>query len=124
MNKKEFKQALFSLIKQPVDGLSWEEKLSFARQVLVEIDIQQGNWDQSNKGRPWTDDELRLVLQLPPTKENMLRLARALQRGYGSIELIYRWAATPQKEINQKRPDDSFIRQIKRIAREMGWSAT
>lgn len=124
MNKSEFKQALLSLLEQPIDGLSWEEKISFVRQTLAEADEEKSNWDQSQKGRPWTDDELRLVLRLPPTKENILRLARALHRGYGSIEQIYRWAATPQREVNKKRPDDRFIQQIKRIAKEVGWRAT
>jgi len=124
MNKSEFKLALLSLLEQPVDGLSWDKKIAYARLVLVEADVDKSNWDQSQKGRPWTDAELRLVLQLPPTKENILRLARALHRGYGSIEQIYRWAATPQREVNKKRPGDKFIQQIKRIAKEVGWRAT
>ena len=124
MNKREFKQAFLSLLEQPINDLSWEEKLFYVRQILVTADIEKNDWDQSQKGRPWTDDELRLVLRLPPTKENMLQLARALHRGYGSIEQIYRWAASPKSEIKEKRPGDKFIQQIKRISREVGWRAT
>jgi hypothetical protein len=39
-------------------------------------------------------------------------------RGYGSIEQIFRWAAEDQSAVEEKRPDDSFIRQIKRIAKK------
>ena len=124
MNKREFKQALLSLLEQPVDGMSWEEKMSYVRRVVAEADAKKSGWDQSRKGSPWTDDELRLVLQLSPTTENILRLARALHRGYGSIEQIYRWAAATKSEIEEKRSDDRFIQQIKRIAREVGWRAT
>lgn len=85
---------------------------------------QQEHWDQSNKGKPWTDDELKVVLSFAPTKENCLLLAKAFKRGYGSIEQIFRWATTETKTINQgDRKDDSFILQIKRIYREMGWRA-
>ncbi len=125
MRKKEFKQAVYALLDKPVEGLDWEGKMAFVHQVLVEMDKKRAAWDQSRKGEAWSDDELRLVLQLPPTKANILRLARAFRRGYGSIEQIYRWAATPQKIIEAKgRADDRFIQQIKRIAREVGWRAS
>ena len=81
-------------------------------------------WDQSNKGKPWTDDELKVILSFAPTKENCLMLARAFKRGYGSIEQIFRWATTETKTIKQgERKEDSFILQIKRIYKEMGWRA-
>jgi hypothetical protein len=41
----------------------------------------------------------------------------------GAVEQIYRWAAASDKVVKQKRPDDAFIRQIKRIAKEVGWEA-
>ena len=78
-------------------------------------------YDQSNKRNPWTDDELKIVFQFAPTKANCLLLAKGFKRGYGSIEQIYRWAATSKKDIAQKRPDDAFVDQIKRIAKEVGW---
>ena len=85
---------------------------------------QKENWDQSNKGKPWTDDELKVVLSFAPTKENCLLLAKAFKRGYGSIEQIFRWATTDTKTIKQgDRKEDSFILQIKRIYKEMGWRA-
>lgn len=79
-------------------------------------------WDQSSKGKPWTDDELRVVLSDAPTKENCLKHARAFGRGYGALEQIYRWAATPDATISAKgRSEDNFISQVKRVAKEMGW---
>ena len=80
------------------------------------------NWDQSNKGKSWTDEELKVVLSFAPTKENCLLLAKAFKRGYGSIEQIFRWAAADMKRIkNSDRKDDSFILQVKRIYKELGW---
>ena len=78
-------------------------------------------YDQSNKGNPWTDDELKIVFQFAPTKANCLLLAKGFKRGYGSIEQIYRWAATTQKEINRKKSDNVFVSQLRRIAKEVGW---
>jgi len=125
MKKSEFKQAVHALLDKPVEGLDWERKVAFVHQILVEMDKERAAWDQSRKMQPWSDDELRLILQLPPTKANILRLARAFRRGYGSIEQIYRWAATPKKIIEAKgRSDDRFIQQIKRIASEVGWRAS
>ena len=84
----------------------------------------QENWDQSNKGKPWTDDELKVILSFAPTKEHCLLLARAFKRGYGSIEQIFRWATTDSATINNSvRKDDAFITQIKRIYKELGWRA-
>lgn len=80
------------------------------------------NFDQSNKGEPWTDDELKVILSFAPTKENCLLLAKAFKRGYGSIEQIFRWATTDMKTIkNSERKDDSFVLQVKRIYKELGW---
>lgn len=80
-------------------------------------------WDESAKREPWTDDQLRVVLSDAPTKENCLKHARAFARGYGAIEQIYRWAATTDKQVKTKRPDDAFVAQIKRVAKELGWRA-
>lgn len=49
--------------------------------------------------------------------------AKAFGRGYGALEQIYRWAATTDPEIKRLRPNDKFIAQIKRIAKELGWRA-
>lgn len=78
---------------------------------------------EPNKGESWSDDALRVILQEAPTHANIVRLARAFGRGVGSVEQIYRWAATPDKEVRRKRPDDAFISQIKKIAKEVGWEA-
>ncbi len=79
--------------------------------------------DQFNRGKPWIDDALRVVRQEAPTHANIVKLARAFGRSAGSVEQIYRWAATTDKEVEGKRPDDAFIAQIKRIAKEVGWEA-
>ena len=93
------------------------------KQAINDLEREQ-EFDISNKGKPWTDDELRVILKVAPTKENALLFAKAFKRGFGSIEQIFRWAAEDQSAIDQKRPEDSFIKQIKRIAKEVGWRAT
>ena len=67
--------------------------------------------------------DLRVVLSDAPTKENCLKHARGFGRGYGSIEQIYRWAASSEDAIAAKRPDDSFVKQIKRVSKQLGWRA-
>ena len=61
-----------------------------------------------------------LILNDAPTVANCVKYAKAFGRGYGSIEQIYRWAATPQKDIQGRRETDAFIEQIKRVSRLLG----
>ena len=91
-------------------------------EVLREIEIEKG-WDEQSRNRPWADDELRVILNDAPTKENCLKHAKAFGRGYGAIEQIYRWAATSDREIARKRPNDAFVKQIKRVAKQLAWRA-
>jgi len=49
-----------------------------------------------------------------------VKYARLFKRGYGSIEQIYRWSVTTTKEMTDERKSDSFILQVKRIAKELG----
>ena len=91
-------------------------------EAIREWEAGQG-WDEGNKRNAWTDDERRVVLSEAPTKENCVRFARAFKRGYGSIEQIYRWALAPDTTIKAKREDDKFIKQIKSIAKQLGWRA-
>lgn len=123
MNKREFKENIDALIATDINGLSFDEKISLIRQRILDAE-KNASFDTSNKGNSWTDEELRVILRTAPTTENCMRLARAFRRGYGSIEQIFRWAAEDQASINAKRPDDAFIKQIKRIAKEVGWRAT
>ena len=98
-----------------------DEKIREVKNFLLRYEIEI-DFDQENKGKSWTDDELKIVLSLPPTKENCLKLAKAFRRGYGSIEQIYRWAVTPKRALEStERENDSFIQQIQRIYKEVGW---
>ena len=106
-----------------LDKLVVDNKEKLLQEYCFEKE-KKSEYDQSNKGKPWTDDELRVVLSFAPSKENCLLLAKAFKRGYGSVEQIFRWATTDMKEIkNSDRKNDSFILQIKRIYKEMGWRA-
>lgn len=58
-----------------------------------------------------------------PRQEKNVKHAKAFGRGYGALEQIYRWAATSDPEIKRLRPNDKFIAQIKRTAKQLGWRA-
>ena len=51
---------------------------------------------------------------------NLQKYARLFKRGYGSIEQIYRWSTTSKIEMSDARQEDSFILQIKKVAKELG----
>ncbi|MBI1894242.1 MAG: hypothetical protein HYS14_09045 [Candidatus Rokubacteria bacterium] len=123
MTKTEFRNAVRALLVEQVADLSLDDKFAIFQQCCIAAQEAAG-FDEGNKGKSWTDEELRVVLQQAPTKENCMLLARAFRRGYGSIEQIFRWAASTDDEVGAKRPDDAFIQQIKRIGRQVGWRAT
>jgi hypothetical protein len=123
MNKTDYREAVRNLLEEQVGDLSVFDKIAIVQQCLIELQ-ESSSFDEGNKGKPWTDEELRVVLQHAPTKANCMLLARAFRRGYGSIEQIFRWAASTGDEVAAKRPDDAFVKQIKRIARQIGWRAT
>ena len=123
MTKTEFRDAVRSLLGQSVANLSLDDRLTVVQQCLIDAQEEAG-FDESNKGKSWTDEELRVVFQHAPTKENCLLLARAFRRGYGSIEQIFRWAAASGPDVAAKRPDDAFVQQIKKVAKQVGWRAT
>ena len=122
--KKEAKAAFYELLDSLTD-LSVAERLTFIRKLLINYQKDREEFlDTSNKGKPWTDTELELILSSAPTKENCAYFARIFRRGYGSIEQIYRWAATPDSVIQSKgRANDAFVKQVKSIAKRIGFRA-
>jgi len=123
MNKAEYREAFRALLTEQVADLTLDDKLAIAQQCWIDAQ-KAAEFDEGNKGKPWTDEELRVVLQHAPTRENCMLLARAFRRGYGSIEEIVRWAATSDTDVEAGRPDNAFIQQIKRVAKQVGWKAT
>jgi hypothetical protein len=115
-------EVLAVLVNSASSGIDPEVRASIALEAIWRW-LGEQNSPTTNRGQPWSDHEMRVILQLAPTHENIVRLARAFGRGVGAIEQIYRWAATPDKVVKQKRPDDSFVAQIKRISKEVGWEA-
>jgi putative zinc finger/helix-turn-helix YgiT family protein len=122
MTKNQFRDAVRSLLAQSVAKASPDDKFGVIRQCIIEAQEQAG-FDEGNKGKPWTDEELRVVLKHAPTKENCILLARAFRRGYGAIEQIFRWAAAADVDVKAKRQSDVFVQQIRRVARQIGWRA-
>jgi hypothetical protein len=123
MTKTEFRNCVRALLAEQAGNLPLDDRLAIVQQCCIEVQETAG-FDEGNKGKSWTDEELRVVLQHAPTKENCMLLARAFRRGYGSIEQIFRWAATTDDEVAAKRPDHAFIQQIKRVGKQVGWRAT
>lgn len=118
VNKKTFKKDFLSLLNEDVDGLDLNGKIKIVKKYVFEIEQNQEH-DESNKGNEWKDEDLQVIFALPATKENCLKLAQSFNRGYGSIVLIYRWAAKSDKEISELgRSQDKFIMQIRRVAKD------
>ena len=79
MKKTEYKTYLFELFDAPVDGVSYEERMALIERYLVEYQIKHDKQrDQPNRGDPWTDEELRVVLMDAPTKSNCIKYAKVL----------------------------------------------
>ena len=124
MKKSEWKTYLFELLEAPVEGVTYEEKLLLAEKYLIEYQRKNDERRETpNHRKPWTDEELRIVLQDAPTMSSCVKYAKLFGRGYGSIEQIYRWASTSDQEVRRKRPNDRFVAHVKRIAKETGWRA-
>lgn len=121
MKRKEFKENLFLALDNDIDGFSYDEKMILVHNLLVDYEKENESLrDISNKGEKWADEELKIILSDAPTKENCVKYAKLFKRGYGSIEQIYRWAVTPKIEMSDERKEDSFIQQIKKVAKELG----
>jgi uncharacterized protein PM1205 len=121
MKRKDFKESLYDALDNEVDGMSYDEKMTLVHSLLVDYEKDnEEKRDISNKGCKWSDEELKIILSDAPTKENCIKYARLFKRGYGSIEQIYRWSVTTTKEMSEERKNDSFIIQVKRIAKELG----
>ena len=121
MKRKEFKENLFAALDNDVDSISYDEKMILVHNLLVDYEKEnEVKRDVTKKGEKWTDEELKIILTDAPTKENCVKYARLFKRGYGSIEQIYRWSTTSLIEMSDERKEDSFICQIKKVAKELG----
>lgn len=121
MKKKEFKEKLFAALSCDIDNLSFDEKMNVVSNLLIELEKEnEDKRDISKKGQKWADEELKIILSDAPTKANCVKYARIFKRGYGSIEQIYRWSTTAKTDMTDERKEDSFIIQIKRVAKELG----
>lgn len=121
MKRKEFKEKLFAVLSSEVDNMSYDEKMVLVSDLLVDFEKENEHLrDVSNKGQKWTDEELKIILSDAPTKANCVKYARLFKRGYGSIEQIYRWSTTAKTDMSDERKEDSFILQIKKVAKELG----
>lgn len=122
MKKNEYKKRVFDLLNTHIDHMEFDEKMIFVSNIIIEFEKENENLrDTSNKGKNWHDEELKIILTDAPTKFNCLKYAKLFKRGYGSIEQIYRWATTPTKDMSDERKEDAFIKQIKKVAKDIGF---
>ena len=121
MRRQIYKQDIYALLDKQIEGASLEDKMDAIRELLVDYQREHDDqYDTSNKGKPWDDKDLVMILSNAPTKENCSRFAFLFKRGYGSIEQIYRWAATPSNKLEEKgRTEDAFVLQVKKIAKRL-----
>ena len=121
MKRKELKEKLFAVLSSEVDNMSYDEKMVLVSNLLADFEKENEHLrNVSNKGQKWTDEELKIILSDAPTKANCVKYARLFKRGYGSIEQIYRWSTTAKTDMSDERKEDSFILQIKKVAKELG----
>jgi len=120
MEANELRATLISALEEHKE-LGPSELRRILNSALYSFEEAETDWSVENKGESWTDDELRLILSDAPTRANCLKYARVFKRGLGSIEQIYRWAGTSLKDVGKKRPEDKFVKQIKSVAKEVGW---
>ena len=121
MKKMEFQEKLNELLEIDIDDFSIEEKCDFIQKIFIEYQIDKDKVRSPlNKGNKWKDEELKLILSVAATKENCLKFARLFERGYGSIEQIYRWASTPKNQLSEERKGDAFIQQIFKVKKSLG----
>lgn len=59
----------------------------------------------SKKGKTYTEDELEIIFSLPPTKENVKKLAKLLWRTEYWITQQYQWAMLSDKQIELKNKE-------------------
>ena len=121
MKKLEFKAKVYELFDADIEGMTHEEKVQYIEKLVFDYQRDRDDLrEKPNSGKPWQDAELMLILNDASTVANCVKFAKIFGRGYGSIEQIYRWASTPQKNIKGRRETDAFIEQIKRVAKELG----
>ena len=125
MNSKEYRKEIQKLLELEITKnkkeITNEEKIKLFRDCLIKFE-KNLEFDESNKGNTWTDEELRVVLSFSPTRENCLKLAKAFKRGYGSIEQVFRWAASTDTGLKDTdRETDKFVQQVRRVYKELGW---
>lgn len=121
MNEREYKERLYKIFELDVEDLDYLDKINLINEVLLKYQKDtEDKRDTSNKRKKWTDEQLKIILSDAPSKQNCMKYAILFKRGYGSIEQIYRWSTTQDQELSEKRKEDRFIRQIKRVAKELG----
>ena len=121
MKKREYKEKLYKMFDENIENMNFLEKMRFINKILLEYQKEnEDKRDTSNKGEKWTDAELKIILSDAPTQQNCLKYAILFKRGYGSIEQIYRWSTTQDQKLSERRKEDSFIQQIKRVSKELG----
>jgi len=73
-----------------------------------------------NFKKAYTNEELKDILSLAPTKLNLEMLAQKYSRSVNALKEIYRWANYTREKLEKKKRWNKFTQQIKRICAEIG----
>lgn len=80
------------------------------------------------KNKEYTTDELELIFSLCPTKDNVKKLAKILNRSERAIEQQYQWAMLSDKaiDIKNKENDTNWNKNMKcrEISKKLWWLRT
>lgn len=89
--------------------------------------LNDSNGKQINKWK-YTTDELELIFSLCPTKDNVKKLAKILNRTERAIEQQYQWAMLSDKaiDIKNKENDTNWNKNMKcrEISKKLWWIRT
>ena len=75
-----------------------------------------------NSKRPYSDEDLIVILSDAPTRANVTKHAARFQRTERAIFIVYRRALLPAKTVaKSKWNQNSFANQIRRVKKQLGW---
>jgi len=85
---------------------------------------EKDNWDtfNSNKKKPYEDNEIEFILMYPPTYVNCKIIGRILRRSSGAIKTIFQIAGSSiKKNTNPYKNNNKFVKQVQRLKKKMRW---
>jgi hypothetical protein len=81
---------------------------------------KQTDWETFNAGKPWTDEDVEIVLRQAPTSENCRVMGRLLGRSYSAIHWIYQLSPCSKEELKDcNQWANIFVRRVYQVSRKI-----